>query len=179
MRLTIEHLWDGSPAAPDEHVTLELHADETGLHLTIDAPYHADPPPPSPPGSTPGLWNYEVVELFLYGDDGRYLELELGPHGHHLVLELHAVRVVTREVPTLDVHHEITAPRWRAEARVPAALIPAGAVRCNAHAIHGEGDARRFLSAVPSGGPRPDFHRPDVTTPIDPDLRDAIRRARP
>ena len=32
-----------------------------------------------------GLWDYEVVELFLLNSDTEeYLELEFGPHGHYL-----------------------------------------------------------------------------------------------
>ena len=36
-----------------------------------------------------GLWDYEVVEaFFLCSKTEQYLEIELGPHGHHLVLLL-------------------------------------------------------------------------------------------
>ena len=35
------------------------------------------------------LWDYEVVELFfLNSESKRYLEVEFGPHGQHLVLLL-------------------------------------------------------------------------------------------
>lgn len=36
-----------------------------------------------------GLWDFEVVEaFFLCSKTEQYLEIELGPHGHHLVLFL-------------------------------------------------------------------------------------------
>lgn len=181
MRITVDHLWDGSPATPTERVSLELSAaDDVGsLRIAVEAPYHGDPPPVGRAGSTPGLWNHEVVELFVFGDDGHYLEIELGPHGHHLVLQLHGIREVTRQVPWIAYHCEIDGARWRGEARVRGALVPDGAARWNAHAIHGVGDARRYLSALPAGGARPDFHRPEVSAPIDPSLREALHLTRP
>ena len=41
-----------------------------------------------------GLWNYEVVEIFFLAskNEDMYLELEFGPHGHHLGLLLHGER---------------------------------------------------------------------------------------
>ena len=49
---------------------LQLHHDR--LTIEMDAPYFDDPAPTDPIGTTWALWNYEVVELFLVGDDGRY-----------------------------------------------------------------------------------------------------------
>ncbi|MDC0719467.1 hypothetical protein [Nannocystis bainbridge] len=170
MHLVIDRTWDGRPAAPVERTTLELRARPGALELTIDAPFHRDPPPPSPPGSTPGLWNFEVVELFLHAPGDRYLELEFGPHGHSLALQLHGVRNLVATVAVEFVADALAGGRWRGRATVPADLLPPGLARCNAHAIHGQGDARRYLSALPAGGLRPDFHRPDVSEPLDPDL---------
>jgi hypothetical protein len=170
VHIVIDRLWDGSPAAPEERITLDLRARAGALEVTVDAPFHGDPPPPSPPGSTPGLWNFEVVELFLHAPDASYLELEFGPHGHSLALQLHGVRNV---VATVQIEFHVDPPadgRWRGRAVVSADFLPPGLARCNAHAIHGEGAARRYLSAIPAAGARPDFHRPDVTTPLDPAL---------
>lgn len=176
-RILIHHLWDGSPAAPDEHVALDLVANPptSAWTLLIDAPFHDDPAPPDPPGHTPGLWNFEVVELFLFGADGRYLELEFGPRGHHLALELHGIRNIVREVPNIQFRSDVERRRWRGRADIDAALLPPGVARWNAHAIHGLGPARRHLSAHPAGGERPDFHRPDVSAPLDPALLRALQ----
>ena len=43
--------------------------------------------PDAPRGArVANLWEYDVVECFLVGPDGRYLELELGAGGHFLAL---------------------------------------------------------------------------------------------
>ncbi|MDA8018825.1 MAG: hypothetical protein MPN21_15395 [Thermoanaerobaculia bacterium] len=105
--LRIQTTWDGRPAAASEIVDLRVEnsADSSALLVFVDAPFHDDPQPPGPPGPTPALWNYEVVELFIAEtcDDPssvRYLEVELSPHGHHLVLRLEGVRQVVEEGST-------------------------------------------------------------------------------
>jgi hypothetical protein len=39
-------------------------------------------------GNSWDLCNHDVVELFLLGKDERYLQPEIGPYGHYLVLQL-------------------------------------------------------------------------------------------
>ena len=163
-RLTITRCWDGGPARPSERVDIALQwrskAGRTleGLLLSFDAPLHGDPPPAGHAGSTPGLWDYEVVEVMLLGDDDRYLELEFGPHGHYLALKLHGVRNVVAEGMALEVTTTRDAERWRCEAVIPASLLPPGVNRVNAFAIHGVGGDRRYLALRPAGGDRPNFH---------------------
>lgn len=106
-QLLIDRTWDGRPLPPAEWVHLDLTATAEGLRIAVDAPFAGEPPPPHPPGPTPGLWEYEVVELFLADADTvcawitaganpssgpAYSEIELGPYGHHLVLTFGAVR---------------------------------------------------------------------------------------
>ena len=73
----------------------------SGLGIEIEAPFFDDPAPDSDPGKQQaflGLWDYEVVEIFFLAssknekEDEMYLELEFGPHGHHLGLLLHGRR---------------------------------------------------------------------------------------
>ncbi|NOY25692.1 MAG: hypothetical protein GXP62_07440, partial [Oligoflexia bacterium] len=119
-----------------------------------------DPAPAAPPGPTWALWKHEVVELFLLGADQRYLEIEVGPRGHHLALQLEGARNIVACCLPLDVHlTESGPPRWRLQTRIPRDLLPPGPHRANATAIHGLGAARRYLAWTPVPGPRPDFHR--------------------
>lgn len=151
--------WQGAPAPPGEHASVTLIADGPNVIVEVDAPWFGDPPPPPPAGPRDGLWDYEVVELMLLGDDDRYLELELGPHGHHLALLLHGRRrAVARALPLL-VDTVIDGARWRARATLPSRWLPWGLRAANAYAMHGVASGRRHLAwrAVP--GAEPDFHR--------------------
>jgi len=157
--LRIERTWDGSPAAPDETATVEIEPREGTLVIRVDAPYHGDAPPAFPPGPTEALWEHEAIEVFLLGSDENYLEIEMGPHGHHLALVLRGRRhAIARGLP-LDYVARIEGERWRGVAVVPREWLPAGLGRVNAFAVHGQREARRHLAAFPVPGDRPDFHR--------------------
>ena len=156
--------WDGIPIGDDERVRWVLQRMDDELEIVVQAPYHGDPPPPGEPGPTDALWEHEVVEVFLTGlaPAGRpvpYLEIELSPHGHHLVLDLHGVRNPVRTGLDIDYQATITGDRWRGEARIPWRYLPARLNRFNCYAIHGAGAARRYLAMAPVPGPQPDFHR--------------------
>jgi len=129
-----------------------------------------------------------VVELFVLALPARYLEIELGPHGHHLVLQLDGVRNVIETVTELDYDSAVTGARWRGRAVLPSSQLPdwrsggrrsrgsesgmsgTGASRVNAYAIHGRGTGRRYLAAYPVPGPVPDFHRLECFGPLEPEL---------
>ena len=168
IHLDTNFCWDGSAAHPGEVARLAVCRSASGLLWTVDAPYHHDPPPPGPPGSTWKLWEHEVVELFIVGPDTQYTELEVGPHGHYLALRLQGVRhVVQRECP-LDTRTVIDGDRWRAQIEVPAGLLPPEPWRANGFAIHGVGEGRRYLVHTPLGTEVPDFHRVDRFAPFEP-----------
>jgi hypothetical protein len=135
--------------------------------VTIDAPWHDDPPPDGPAGSKAALWQYEVVELFLVGPAQTYLELEFGPHGHSLVLQLEGVRQPKAVGLPLEYAVERHGDRWRGAARAPLEYLPPGPYTANAFAIHGLGAARRYLACTPVPGPQPDFHRLEAFPPVD------------
>jgi hypothetical protein len=165
LTLCVASTWDGQPAAPSEVATITLTAGTAGLGIKVDAPFHGDPPPPTAPGPTWGLWRFEVVELFLLGDEGRYTELELGPHGHHLLLQLQGTRHTLRHSTPLAFTAQVDGDRWSGGLTLAWALLPPGPLRANAHAIHGPADGRRHLAWTPSPGDAPDFHRLDQFRP--------------
>jgi hypothetical protein len=166
VRLFIDGTWDGETILPDECSMVALDACEGDLGIEVDAPFHRDPAPEAPPGELDGLWNYEVVELFLVGRNDDYLEIEMGPHGHHLALRLHGRRKVVERVPIVYHAHIGGGPRWRGRGRVPARLLPQGIHSANAFAIHGVGSERRYLAHQPVPGPQPDFHRLEHFAPF-------------
>jgi RimJ/RimL family protein N-acetyltransferase len=173
--LEIANTWDGRDLPERERVSVHLAFAQTELRLAVDAPFHADPPPDLAPGACPRLWEHEVVEFFLLGDDERYLEVELGPHGHHLVLALHGRRNIVSALPhglPIFYRAERSGSRWRGAARVPLAWYPPGLNRCNVYAMSGAGSARRHLAWQPVPGSEPDFHRLEHFAPLDPQRED-------
>lgn len=162
--------WDGQIAPREERAFVTLEATRGGLRITVEAPYHGDPAPAAPVGSTDGLWTHEVVEVFVTGlapagQPVPYLEVELSPHGHHLVLDLIGVRNPLRTREDLPYEARILGSRWQGVALVPWTWLPARPNRFNVYAIHGEGEARRHLAMAPVPGLAPDFHRLDRFVP--------------
>lgn len=158
--------WDGVPVGVDERVRIVLTLDRDALVIDVDAPYHGDPAPCGEPGPTDALWEHEVVELFVSGlapagAPVPYLEVELSPHGHHLVLDLVGVRNAVRSGLEIEYTARIDGSRWFGVARVPRRLLPGRPARFNAYAIHGLGADRRYLAMAPVPGRQPDFHRLD------------------
>lgn len=162
--IEIGFTWDGHSIPREERTFVTLEPTREGLTILVEAPYHGDPAPDGPVGSFPGLWNHEVVEVFVSGlaPAGKpipYLEIELSPHGHHLVLDLQGVRNVLLTREDLPYEVEILGDRWFGRANVPWNWLPSRPNRFNVYGIHGVGDARRYLAMTPVPGPTPDFHR--------------------
>ena len=162
MKIAVAHTWDGAAVSTAERVELDVSLTPAGLKLSVDAPFHGDPAPSAPPGTLDGLWAHEVVELFVAGEDAEdYTEIELGPHGHVLVLRLCGVR---RRLATVLGHQPEVArvgERWVGRLVLPRHVLPARPARFNAFAIHGVGAQRRYLAHSPLPGPVPDFHQPE------------------
>jgi hypothetical protein len=167
MELRIRNTWDGEACLPEEEVLCRLIWSSTQLSIQVRAPYHGDPPPPSPPGSTDFLWEHEVVELFVLGAQERYTEIEMGPHGHFLVLQLAGRRNAVRRCLPINYHAEIEGNTWMGRASIPMELLPEDPTHLNFTAIHGQGHQRRYLAWTPMPGPHPDFHRIEAFAPIE------------
>ena len=170
MDVWIARTWQGTELPQTERARLGLTCSAVGLELTVDAPFYGDPPPPARPGPTDRLWEYETVELFLAGPGPAaavpYTEIELSPHGHHLLLRFLGVRNPIERALPLAYRARRQAGRWQGEAWIPESYLPPRPWRCNAYALHGIGAGRRYLAAWPLPGPAPDFHQPDRFPPI-------------
>jgi len=160
-RFEIRFSWDGGSLRAEELACIELRLGAS-LELEIEATDYGDPAPASPAGRCDGLWDFEVVELFLLGRDERYLELEFGPHGHYLALRLAGRRQLVASDLAVDFEATRRGSRWHGRARAALALLPPELRAANAYSIHGRDGARRFLAWQPVPGPRPDFHRLDA-----------------
>jgi len=124
----------------------------------------------------PGLWNGNVVELFLGNPlNGRYLEVHLAPTGQWWACVFTAVRVreveAGRPLPLSVVQHhrDKAGRRWQASMQVPAAVIcqllavrDFMHLRVNLTAITRPLTGRPcYFSLAALPGAKPDFHQPD------------------
>lgn len=157
---SIQNQWNGELGRSEAKVLVELVHHPLGLLMEIEAPFYNDPAPPSPKGSFWTLWEYEVVEIFVVGSNGHYLEIECGPHGHYLCLELHDVRQVTRHGMRLDYSAQIQKGRWQGQCVIPKELLPPPPHRVNLFAIHGIKENRNYSAWTALGGETPNFHQP-------------------
>ena len=166
MRHTISATWNCVSIPRHQWVSVDMTLTEQGLDIDLESPFYGDPRPPGPAGPTDELWMFEVVEIFVSGEADRYLEVELSPHGHYLVLLLNGRRNIEKRLLPLDYGAAIAGSRWRGHAFVPASYLPCGALRGNVYAIHGAGDRRTYLARYPLGGDSPDFHRLEDFGPL-------------
>jgi hypothetical protein len=165
LQLRIARTWDGREIPPERMATVVLGEDADAVAIEVDAPFADDPSPPAPPGPTEALWEFEVVEVFFLGDDEHYTEVELGPHGHHLVLQLRGRRCIVAAALPLVHAPTIDGARWRSRALLERRLLPTGALRVNAYRICGRGRDRAYFAHAPCSGPAPDFHDLDTFVP--------------
>ena len=164
--LPIAHDHRGQLLPESERGLVTLSRDADALLIQVDAPFFGDAPPTAPVGATDRLWEHEVCEVFIADDAEHYLEIELSPHGHHLVLELRGVRRVVRSQLPISYSARIEAgpnrsARFRGLARVPWHYLPAVPRRVNAYAIHGSAQQRCYHAhnAPNEGGHVADFHK--------------------
>ena len=157
--LQIENAWDGTAVAEYSSSRVELRLTEHGLNLHFSGPLMGDPAPEEPPGRLWGLWNHEVLECFIVGPDSNYLEVEVGPHGHFLILCLHGVRTIVNDaVPAQLQWHTAAGGIWSVSVVVGHEHLPSLPWKMNAFAIYGA-TPRTFLASTPVPGDGPDFHR--------------------
>jgi len=171
---TITKTWDDRPIDKKDYVHIELLYSEN-LSIKVSAPFYDDPHLPDMthnPGSFDKLYDFEVVEVFLLGEDDRYLEVELGPKGQYLVLELHGYRNVTRyPIDLLNYQSKVSGHIWAGVGVVPHSILPPKISHMNAYAIHGTNETRQYQSLYPAphNSPNftaPDFHKLELFKPI-------------
>jgi hypothetical protein len=159
--LDVRRYWDGTPCTdPRLHGRVTLGADESGLAIEASLPHQRSRRVPDAPrgARVANLWEYDVVECFLAGAGGRYVEVELGAGGHFLVLSHAAPRVRSDEHEdlALELEHASDGQGWRSRAILEWSLVPPDLSRLNAFVIAGGA----HLAYAPVPGAAPDFHQP-------------------
>nr|XP_055131889.1 UPF0462 protein C4orf33 homolog isoform X5 [Symphalangus syndactylus] len=165
MDFKIEHTWDGFPVK-HEPVFIRLNPGDRGVMMDISAPFFNDPPAPLGEPGKPfnELWDCEVVEAFFLNDvTEQYLEVELCPHGQHLVLLLSGRRNVWKQELPLSFRVSRGETKWEGKAYLPWSYFPPNVTKFNSFAIHGSEDQRSYEALYPvpqhelQQGQKPDF----------------------
>ncbi|CAH1267889.1 C4orf33 [Branchiostoma lanceolatum] len=184
LNFSISTTWNSTPIA--QPLNFSLEAGERpgstptdppipGLTVNMDLPFFGvDPTPPGPAGQpTDQLWDYEVFEIFFLGPEDRYLEVEFGPYGHHLVLRLKGSRQVIETLLPLQYTARRAGSRWTGQAFIPWDYIPPNLGWMNAYGIHNTSDSeRRYLALYPiprddiAAAGQPDFHKLGYFKPL-------------
>jgi hypothetical protein len=160
LELAIRNQWDGTPCADVSlHGQMTLTRTPEGLELTGRLPLQTTPNEPAAPAGyrVANLWEYDVVECFLAGDDG-YLEVEVARDGRWLVLSFGAPRQLVSAheelKPIVRWGQDVT--HWWTTVVIPPGLLPQAPWRGNAFVIAGG----RYMAWSPLPGRTPDFHLP-------------------
>ncbi|KAH3791465.1 UPF0462 protein C4orf33 homolog isoform X2 [Dreissena polymorpha] len=172
----INTTWDGRPVNHDPVTITVGPVDANGqVIIRVTGPYFNDPGVPA--NSTVGqpymgLWDYEVAEAFFLNDRNQYLEVELSPHGLHLLLLLKGQRDSFKDQLPIQYTSNVIngGATWVGVAHVPAHYFPPKVTKFNAYAIHGSGAGRTYeaLYPVPTGKyTDPDFHKLDYFQHMD------------
>lgn len=161
---TVNAMWDGSPCGDERlHAEVWITKKQAGLSIRVHAPQLEGQSVPNAPVDTrvEGLWNFDVVELFFVGEDGKYTEVEIGAGGNYLVLAFDGVRQRSNDFAgrEFDHRHSSTTPgTWQTAMTIPWDALPEKIMRMNAFVIAGG----HHLAMSPVPGTEPDFHQPDV-----------------
>ena len=171
LTLKVDQLWETPQIrSSSPYACISFEWTEKGLYLNWKALFHNNPSPPCPPTTDCwGLWNYEVVELFIVGRQQNYLELEWGPYGHSLALKLKGIRQLESRVQLpfipLIVQESF---EWKGSYLIPFEYLPPPIegswqtefiYQMNAFAIWEDEICRQHAIAFPLQGETPDFHQ--------------------
>jgi len=177
LNFTIQNTWNDLPSNNTAYnFTLQWFVEQgnCGVRCTFDAPFFNDPKSPNASaGYVPGLWDYEVTELFFANKQLEYVEIELEPHNHYMVYLLDGYRNPFNqgEKLQLKMNSTLTNNTWHCTVDIPLAFFPPNVHSFNAYAIHGSCDARLYQAMAPVDGngvyTKPDFHLLQLYKKID------------
>ena len=167
LTLVIDQKWNGTMLPTSQHGSVTLAPTQQGLKIDIIAYFNNDLPPSTPIQTTWKLWEYEVVECFITNGGQRYIELEFGPHGHHLGLRLSDIRSIDGDPFPIKLITQIDRKyrRWSGSALLSwqdllwLGEVSAEQICVNAFACWGPAHNRTYAVNTALGDGAPDFHR--------------------
>lgn len=162
--IKISQQWNGTHLPGDEVVAIiiEEAPSDVRVHFTarLTETWRV---PKTPAGFTPGLWDFDVLEIFFARPDGTYLEIEAGPAGHFLVYEFASYRKASdKSARPLAYTYKVEDGLWQGAFDVPLLWlrVPLEKCRVNAYQIRTSiGGVRQYLAWRSLPEIAPDFHR--------------------
>lgn len=162
---TLVQDWFGTAIETPIHIMLELKPDE--LNFSVLLPLNSRSHPASQPKTFfPGLWKYDVAELFIAGTNGRYLEINLSPNGAWWAGWFSAPRISHSRAATPKILTSVVENTARLKLCRSALdlLGPIDCLRWNTTAIVNSPE-QQFLTRASLPGAKPDFHQPNHFLP--------------
>lgn len=162
MKILVNKKWDGSMNHDSEaKVEFNLQKVSEGLSVEVYMSEEFQRAANEKGGKrVDGLWEFDVAELFLKGENGDYFEFEIDCLGNYLILDFGEIRVRRNEFK--DIKLEIETEQLKNGVRhrliLPKKILPKSLVALNGCAILNN---EEFLSFVELPGDKPDFHQPD------------------
>jgi hypothetical protein len=162
--------WSGTSLAPPLGFSLATDPSHLWFVATRQAP--ATPLPGSSSGIfTPGLWEYDVAELFIAdGNSGQYLEFNIAPNGAWWAAKFSSTRIQSEEQPAfseyIQAYHDDPDPdSWLVALSIPLAFLKEqigfGSGSSGNPAFIMNSPEQTFHSAARLPGTEPDFHQPE------------------
>jgi hypothetical protein len=155
-------------------VVLALEGDELTARFDVTCDSTHSNPALARDASQWGLWDWDVVELFLQprAGDSTYYEFQVSALGQFFELEIFEPRKrFNKEFSSGFGHKASMRPGgWTAEMRIPLAKLgwkgDAAMLRGNAFAILGAPSPRSYWSLFLPPQQKPDFHLPEKFLPL-------------
>jgi len=126
--------------------------------------------PSTPIGFTHGLWEHDVFEIFVCGNDGSYIEIEVGPAGHWLVYGFYNYRDQIKDFGERDlkVKTSVNGTIWSGQVCLPKKWLMDSIENCtyNFYQIRKAGKKREYLAWQSIPNIEPDFHRTECFAKI-------------
>lgn len=166
--------WRGGPSTLETIARFTWSAD--ALFFSFDCAYDELAIDEAAPTTTEHaeLYRFDAVEVFLDPDPSTpatYLELEVGPRGHFLDVDVDRDRRPRGDVAwssgmRIGTSIDPTVNRYRVEVKVPVGalgqvLLVPGVLRVGLFRLSGRGDGRLYLARFPTMTERPSFHVPE------------------
>lgn len=116
----------------------------------------------------PGLWDFDVVEVFIQrkSQKNHYLELQCSPLGQKFALLVKKPRQETIKIENLNTQFEVSeiGDGFKIKFTIPASDIPGDGseIYANFFACLGASNSRSYYGLNINSEKKPDYHRPEL-----------------